>query len=345
MENARTQPRFISDVFGAGSAPKRHSNTHVAYQQVVDQRKTAYKNSVTVAQTDGIQQKQYARFYRKTVHHVTHKALATHKPSVAYMPLTAVRKSAPSVFVAHIPVIQKSSITIKKRRTKRLTIANGIVVLAIAMSGLLGAMAYKYHVAIQKVEAQPSANQEVAALEEQTDQTEDIEPTLLSETAAPVVAAGPSKQAAIATTARPYKISIPKLGIISSIISVGVTKSGAVNAPSNIWQVGWYNKSSIPSSNAGVVILNGHVHGPTKPGVFANLKNLKSGDVIKVSDTKGASFSYKVVQLKTYKANDGDPSMYQSASPDKQGLNLVTCDGKIIDNKYQDRLVVFTERI
>jgi len=226
---------------------------------------------------------------------------------------------------------------LQKLRKSRKALANTLVVFAVMMSGVLGLMAYKYHVAIQKVEAHPLEQGAEVVPAEQDDA---VAPNTSNVSEKPV-ATGSYKVA----TDVPYKISIPKLKVSATITGVGITKNGAMNVPGNIWQVGWYKTSAKPADNTGVVVLNGHVHGPTQPGIFANLKNLKAGDTVTVTEGSGKTYNYKVVSSQTFKAGEANDSLMQSASPTKQGLNLVTCTGTIRDSEYQDRLVVFTERI
>lgn len=274
---------------------------------------------------------QYARFYRV--------AVSKSKPIVVSQPhhslaLQAVKDAkfieTPNPHTYSGP--KKKRIGKSARRT-----ANILVALAILMSGIMGVMVYRYHLALQKVEATPLNGQETPS--DFADGTDTPSTSQLSEEKS--FTGGASKLA----PDTPYKLSIPKLKVSASIITVGTTKKGAINAPGNIWQVGWYKVSAKPAENTGVTVLNGHVHGPTKPGIFANLNRLQAGDIVTVKDVSGTSYSYKVVSKQTIKAGEAGDELMQSVSPTKQGLNIVTCTGEIEDDKYLDRLVVFTERI
>lgn len=146
----------------------------------------------------------------------------------------------------------------------------------------------------------------------------------------------------------PRKISIPKLGAEARILKLGVTASGAMAAPANIFDTGWYDQSAKPGE-AGAMLIDGHVHGPSKPGVFHQLKTLKSGDEITVERGDGQTFTYKVVKTKSYPA-DSIEMMGAALTPitaGKPGLNLITCTGELdkATNHYKDRLVVFAEQL
>ncbi len=285
----------------------------------------------------------YARFYRAPADVATVKAVTREPvPQERLLALQAVTQARPATPERH----DFTAVSSKKKRTRRSgklvhRTANVLIALTIIMSGVMGVMVYRYHLALQKVEALP--------LQAAVDGTSDASPP----TAGPASSANLSEAKTAGSTVSanrlapgtPYKISIPKLKVSGPIISVGVTKSGAMNVPSNIWQAGWYKTSAKPSENTGVVVINGHVHGPTQPGIFANLIKLKAGDAITVTDAGGTTYNYKVDSSQSFKAGEANESLMQSASPTKQGLNLVTCTGQIKDSEYQDRLVVFAERV
>jgi LPXTG-site transpeptidase (sortase) family protein len=147
--------------------------------------------------------------------------------------------------------------------------------------------------------------------------------------------------------ALPRKITIPKLSVEARTLKLGTTASGAVAAPSSIYDTGWYQDSAKPGES-GAMLVDGHVHGPTKPGVFYELKTLKAGDEILVERGDGKTFTYKVIKTKTYPADSVD-MMGAALTPvtaGKPGLNLITCTGELDGtNHYKDRLVVFAEQL
>ena len=283
----------------------------------------------------------YARFYRKAVA-AAERTVKEPAPehSLAHQAVLQARPVTP-VTRPDLAVPRKKKVAKKRAKIVRRT-ANILVAASIILSGVMGFMVYRYHVALQKVEALPlqTATNDVTSDVSPTP-TDAAGPAQLNETKPAAVASKPVKLA----PGSPYTISIPKLKVSASIISVGLTKKGAMSVPGNIWQVGWDKTSAKPADNSGVVIMNGHVHGPTQPGVFANLTKLKPGDQIIVKDIEGVSYTYKVDSSQTFKAGEAEGSLQQSASPTKQGLNLVTCTGDIKGDEYQSRLVVFAERV
>lgn len=140
----------------------------------------------------------------------------------------------------------------------------------------------------------------------------------------------------------PRMIKIPKINVNARVLRVGVDGQNAIKAPSNIYDTGWYDGSAKPGEK-GASLIDGHVHGIKSPGVFYNLKKLVPGDVIVIERGDGSLLNYKVVKSQVYKAAEVDmAAALASAEKDKNGLNLITCAGKINDkNEYQDRLVIF----
>lgn len=144
----------------------------------------------------------------------------------------------------------------------------------------------------------------------------------------------------------PKYLKIAKLGVDARVTSVGLTKSGALGVPSNIYDTSWYNDSAKPGDpgSNGAVLIDGHVHGPTLPGVFADLKNLAPGDTIQIVRGDNQTFTYTVKKVQNYDANTlSTVLLLSSFQPGQPGLNLVTCGGPYDKNagEYTQRTVVF----
>jgi LPXTG-site transpeptidase (sortase) family protein len=141
----------------------------------------------------------------------------------------------------------------------------------------------------------------------------------------------------------PRAITIKKLGVNARVVGLGLTANNALKAPNNIYDVGWYEGSVHPGER-GAMIFDGHVHGPTTPGVFVGLKKLTAGDMISVERGDGKVFNYRVVKAQSYDKDSTDAmsAVFSSAEPGKPGLNMITCDGAYDEaGHYNKRLVVF----
>ncbi|MBC7707871.1 class F sortase [Polaromonas sp.] len=144
----------------------------------------------------------------------------------------------------------------------------------------------------------------------------------------------------------PRQIIIPKLYVYSRVRPMGVNTKNELQAPGNIFDAGWYNASAKPGAGAGsgAMVIDGHVHGPTLPGVFANLKKLVAGDTIQVVRGDGKTFTYTVVKLQNVDAANLDiGSALTSAVPGQPALNLITCGGPYdkATGDYTQRTIVY----
>lgn len=145
----------------------------------------------------------------------------------------------------------------------------------------------------------------------------------------------------------PRTINIDKLGVKSRIINMGMDSKGALMAPGNVYDTGWYNQSSKPGQ-AGAMLIDGHVHGPTTEGAFFGLKTLAIGDIIEVERGDGKTFKYEVVSSAVTPTEETD--MAKAMLPieeGKPGLNLITCTGELnsTNNDYPERLVIYASQI
>ncbi len=146
---------------------------------------------------------------------------------------------------------------------------------------------------------------------------------------------------------KPRYLRIPKIGVDHRVIEVGVTDNNQLGAPASIHDVGWYIGSSKPGQS-GATLMDGHVSGPTQPGVFRNLIKLNPGDRIEVERGDGEIIEYEVKSKQSYPYAETDmQAALRSVENDKHGLNLITCDGKFNaeTNNYEDRLIVFAVEV
>jgi sortase A len=161
----------------------------------------------------------------------------------------------------------------------------------------------------------------------------------------------PSKQAVVSYTVQPTNpkyIAIPAIGISNTrVLNLGLTSSGAIAVPDNIYDTGWYDGSSKPGQ-AGAMFIYGHVSSWTADGVFYNLKKLKSGGTITITRGDNKTYTYQVVSTKVYPYNDVNMSQVLApVNSNKPGLNLMTCTGQVIKgtSEFNERLVVFTSLV
>ena len=117
-------------------------------------------------------------------------------------------------------------------------------------------------------------------------------------------------------------LEIPRLGVRMTIVGVPQTKDG--------WDVtwldrdaGWLNGSAFPTWNGNSVITAHVWDALNRPGPFANLKNLRYGDQIKIH-AFGQVYTYEIRESVSV-----TPTAYSSVfkHEEKSWITLVTCEG------------------
>lgn len=146
----------------------------------------------------------------------------------------------------------------------------------------------------------------------------------------------------------PRYLSVEKLSVKARVRTMGTTKSGAVQAPSNVHDVGWYSGSSLPGIAGGAAFMDGHVSSWETNGVFKDLPKLVAGDEITVEMGDGRIFTYQVVKTEAMPVGNVDMSKaLLPVTPGQGGLNLMTCHGDITPgtDEFTERFMVYTQQI
>ncbi len=155
----------------------------------------------------------------------------------------------------------------------------------------------------------------------------------------------PAISSYVVAPTHPRYITIPKLGVDSRVLSVGVNADGALATPNNVYDAAWYKESSLPGQ-PGAMLIDGHVSSWATNGVFYGIKKLVAGDLIKIERGDGVIFTYSVVKSQIYPA--GNVDMQSAITPveaGKPGLNLITCTGKVSPgtSEFTERIVVYAK--
>lgn len=139
----------------------------------------------------------------------------------------------------------------------------------------------------------------------------------------------------------PKYISLTSIKAGGYIQKVSVDQRNEVGVPSNVNLAGWFKDSSIPG-NKGLSVIDGHVDGLSKPGIFKNIEKLKVNDVFSIEYGNGSTKKFRVTS-KTKASIADAPSILFSQDPiEVSQLNLITCGGTY-DKKarrYLERIIV-----
>lgn len=140
----------------------------------------------------------------------------------------------------------------------------------------------------------------------------------------------------------PVRLKISAIHVDADIQYVGTTSKGAMEAPSNAVDVGWFGLGVRPGEK-GNAVIDGHFNGEDGgEGVFFNLYKLKKGDKVYIENNRGASIAFIVRESRIFDP-DYVGGIFSSSS--SAHLNLITCDG-VWDGarkSYSKRLVVFAD--
>jgi len=153
----------------------------------------------------------------------------------------------------------------------------------------------------------------------------------------------PAEPTPPAQDAVPTRVSIPALGVDSTLEDLTLDGTGRLTAPVDYDLAGWYSGGVVPGA-VGPAIIAGHVDSPSAPAVFAGLGSLAVGDEIVVTLSDGSERVFAVSDsIQSAKAEFPTSSVYSNVPTPE--LRLITCGG-VFDpstGHYLDNLIVFAE--
>lgn len=141
----------------------------------------------------------------------------------------------------------------------------------------------------------------------------------------------------------PRYIFIDSISVKAIIKPLGVTADNYLEAPANIHEAGWYHKSAKPGQK-GAMVIDGHVGLDQTPGIFHQLNILKPGDALTIEKGDGTHLRYIVSNVQLYDIDNVDmAAALGPVSPDRPGLNLITCAGTFNyeTQTFDQRLIVY----
>lgn len=215
--------------------------------------------------------------------------------------------------------------------------AYGVAALAVGTASLvLGAGAWALAVAPSEAEGVTVARAPAAA---------SASPSASATTRegfAPSVAVG----AGGATTERspvPVGVSVPRIGVSSSLLPLGIAADGALQVPDlgDAQSAGWLTTSAVPG-RPGPSVIAGHVDSRSGPAVFFRLHELVAGDQVDVQLDDGTTVVYLVDDVVRV-SKDEFPTQEVYGPRPGPVLRLLTCGGAFdrASGHYEDNVIVF----
>ncbi|KOV80319.1 class F sortase [Nocardia sp. NRRL S-836] len=145
----------------------------------------------------------------------------------------------------------------------------------------------------------------------------------------------------------PTEVRIPKIGVRSSLVPLGLNPDETVEVPpvEQPMQAGWYELARTPGE-AGPAVLLGHVDGNRQPGVFFRLRELAAGDEVEVSRKDGTTARFRVRGTEQI-AKHSFPTEAVYGDTTGPELRLITCGGSFDQaaRSYRDNIIVYATLI
>ena len=140
---------------------------------------------------------------------------------------------------------------------------------------------------------------------------------------------------------RPVYLIIPKIGVNTRLIRLGLTASGAMAVPATTKVAGWYTRSPRPGA-IGPAVIAGHVDSYHAEGIFFRLRQLRPGDRAYVVRSNGTLAVFRITSVRLYrKARFPFQAVYGPAP--YPALRLITCGGTFdwSTGHYLSNVIVF----
>ncbi|MEU8182155.1 class F sortase [Micromonospora sp. NPDC049044] len=141
----------------------------------------------------------------------------------------------------------------------------------------------------------------------------------------------------------PVRLVIPGIDVTATVNAVGINKrTNEFEVPPSVDQIGWYRYGPGLETDAGSVVVAGHVDSATQgKGAFFRLRELDQGDTLTATGSDGRERQYRVVAREEY-AKTKIPLDRYFARDGKPRLTLITCGGPFDAKarKYRDNIVV-----
>jgi sortase (surface protein transpeptidase) len=141
----------------------------------------------------------------------------------------------------------------------------------------------------------------------------------------------------------PVTVSIPKLGVRSKLIDLGLKEDGTMEVPEDPADPGWFSRGPTPGA-LGPAVIAGHVTWDGARGVFYRLSAMRRGDRVTVTREDGKTAVFKVSRVERF-SKSRFPTEAVYGRIDHAGLRLITCGGTYdaARRRYLDNVVVFAK--
>ncbi|MFF7493629.1 class F sortase [Streptomyces rubiginosohelvolus] len=140
----------------------------------------------------------------------------------------------------------------------------------------------------------------------------------------------------------PTEVTIPSLGIRSTLMELGLNADGTVEVPpaEKGMTAGWYRGGSVPGA-PGPAVLIGHNDTRFGRAVFHDLRNIREGAEVLVRDGAGKTLRFTVTGKEAVSKKAFPTEKVYGPTKDST-LRLITCDGEFdAEGHPVDNLIVY----
>ncbi|MDX2916718.1 MULTISPECIES: class F sortase [Streptomyces] len=140
----------------------------------------------------------------------------------------------------------------------------------------------------------------------------------------------------------PTEVSIPSIGVRSTLMELGLNADGTVEVPpaEKGMTAGWYRGGPVPGA-PGPAVLIGHNDTRFGRAVFHDLKNIADGAEVLVRDGAGKTLRFTVTGKEAVRKN-AFPTEKVYGPTKGSTLRLITCDGEFdAEGHPVDNLIVY----
>ena len=144
-----------------------------------------------------------------------------------------------------------------------------------------------------------------------------------------------------AAVSPPVRLVIPKIGVSTRLIRLGVTRNHELQAPASTSVAGWFTDGPPPGA-IGPAVIGGHIDSRLGVGVFFRLRELRRGDRVFVRHRNGTLSVFAVNSVRQYLKTRFPTEAVYGPTFDA-ALRLITCGGTFdyATGHYLSNVVVF----
>ncbi|MET3984887.1 class F sortase [Streptomyces sp. PvR034] len=140
----------------------------------------------------------------------------------------------------------------------------------------------------------------------------------------------------------PDHIKIPDIKVDAPLDTVGLDAQGVMKEPdfAKPKDAAWYKEGPTPGEKGAAAVV-GHMDTPQAPeAVFFRLKQLKKDEKIEIHRADGTTAVFAVDHVETYKKDAFPTDTVYGDTHGKAELRLITCGGKLTNDRHWDANVV-----